>query len=100
MVCRLIQQENIRLLEQKLSERDAHLPAARELLGPSCPVLFTESQAIQDRPDLRLYRVPIVSTELAIEAVEAIRYTAVFFARGIEIAHTMSQSLQLCFDLA
>ena len=35
MVCRLVQQQQIRLLEQQLGQRDAHLPAARELLGAS-----------------------------------------------------------------
>ncbi len=86
MVCRLVQQQNIRLLEQQLGQRDAHLPAARELLGPAFPVLFSESQAIEHGPHLRLDRIPVVSTKLAIEPVKTICHTAVFFARGIEIA--------------
>ena len=81
MVRRLVQQQNIRLLQQKLGERDAHLPAARELFRAPRPVLFAESQAIQYRPNLRLDRVAVARAELAVEPVEAIGDTAVFFAR-------------------
>ena len=45
MVGRLVQKEDLGVTREKLSERDAHLPATRELARATLHVLFFEAQA-------------------------------------------------------
>ena len=48
VVRRLVHQQQVGPREQQLGEGDAHLPAARELLGPSLLVGEREAEALQD----------------------------------------------------
>ena len=43
MVGGLIEQQQIRLLQQQLGQRDAHLPAAGKFFGLAMPVVFHET---------------------------------------------------------
>ena len=52
MVGGLVEQQQVRLLQQKLGQRDAHLPAAGKFLGLASPVVFAEAQPGQDLADL------------------------------------------------
>ena len=45
MVGGLVEQQQVRLLQQQLGQRDAHLPAAGKLFGLALPVFFAETQA-------------------------------------------------------
>ena len=45
MVGGLIEQQQVRLLQQQFGEREAHLPATGELIRKALPVLFAEAQA-------------------------------------------------------
>ena len=55
----LIEQQQARLFEQQLRQRQAHLPAARKFLGAPLPVFLAEPQPVEHRADLRLDRVAI-----------------------------------------
>ena len=84
MVGRLIQQQQVRLFQQQLRQRYAHLPAAGELLGSPRPVLLHKSQAGEHAAHLRIQRVHIVVSQPALYMRVAIRHRRVLRARRIE----------------
>ena len=60
----LVEQQQAGLLQQQFGQRDAHLPAAGELLGLALPVFLGEAEAAEDRADLRVEGVDVVDVEL------------------------------------
>ena len=64
MVRRLIEQQQRRLLQQELGQRNAHLPAAGELFGAPGPIFFAESQPAEHGADLGVERVDIVGVQV------------------------------------
>ena len=65
VVGRLVEQQQVGLGQQQLGQRDAHLPAAAELIGLPRPILFAEAEAGEHAAHLRVERV-------AVERVKAI----------------------------
>ena len=61
MVGRLVEQQQVRLLQQQLGQRDAHLPAAGKFFGLPRPVFLAETQPCKHRADLGLDGVAVVS---------------------------------------
>ena len=47
MVCGFVEQQERRLFEQQLGERDAHLPATAELFRLAAPVVLAEPEAAE-----------------------------------------------------
>ncbi len=99
MIGRLVQQQQVRLFEQQLGQRDAHLPAAGEFLGALVPLLVREAEAGQNRPHLRFDGVAVAVTEFTIQVMEAVRHLRVFRAGGIQLAHLMRELFHLHFHL-
>ena len=87
MVRRLVEQQQVRLLQQQLGQRDAHLPAAGELFGVALPVFLAEAQPAQHRAHLRVERVAVVRAEFAIHAVKALADLRVLRAGRIKLRH-------------
>ena len=54
VVCGLVEHEHLGVADQKLGQRDAHLPAAGEVRGGLLDVAFLEAQAEQHAADLCL----------------------------------------------
>ena len=54
MVRRLVEQQHLRVADEQLRQRDAHLPAARELAGGARQVDLLEAQAEEHASHLRL----------------------------------------------
>ena len=57
MVGGLVQHEHVGVADQKLRERDAHLPATGKVIGAAAHVVFTEAQAEKHAAHLRLQGV-------------------------------------------
>ena len=75
MVGGLVEQQQIRLGEQQLGQRDAHLPAAAELVGLARPVFLAEAEAGEHGAHLGVERV-------AVEGVKAFLQHGVAFGGG------------------
>ena len=95
----LVQQQQVRLFEQQLGQRDAHLPAARKFLGALVPLLVRKPEAGQHRPHLRFDGVAVAGAELAIELMEAVGHLRILRPRGIQFAHLVRQLFHLHFHL-
>jgi hypothetical protein len=54
-----VEQQQVGFFEQQFRERNAHLPAARELLGSPLPVFFAKPEPIQHNAHLRLDRIAV-----------------------------------------
>ena len=86
MVGGLVEQQQVGLFEQQLGQRDAHLPAAGELLGAALPIALAEAEAGEHGADLRFDGVAVARAELAFRAMEAVGHLRVLGAGGIEFA--------------
>ncbi len=71
MVGRLVEQQQVRLAEQQLGEREAHLPAARERLGRPLEVGGREPEPLQDGRRLQLDVVAVVQPEAILQLAVA-----------------------------
>ena len=72
MVGRLVEQQQVGLGEQQLGERDAHLPAAAELVGQARPVLFAEAEAGEHGAHLGVECVAVEGVEALLQQGEAL----------------------------
>ena len=59
MVGRLVEQQQVRLAEQQLGQREAHLPAAGERVGRPLEIRRLEAEPLQDRRGLQLDAVAV-----------------------------------------
>src|SRR5581483_12076710 len=98
MVCGLVEQQQVRFLEQQLGQGDAHLPAAREFLGSAPPLLFRETEAGEHRSNPGLGRVPVERLKLVLHAVKPLGGGAIFFARRVQTAQLFSQFALLALE--
>ena len=87
MVGRLVEQQQVRFLQQQLRQRDAHLPAAGELVGQPRPVFFAEAETSQHRSDFGLDRVAVARPEFVLDPVVAVRDMRVFRRLVRELRH-------------
>ena len=100
MVGGLVEQQQVRLLQQQLGQCDAHLPAAGEFFGPAMPVFLAETEAHEHAPDLRLDGVSVASAKFVLEALIALRDLRVFRRGVIELGHASGQVFHLLFHLS
>ena len=96
----LVEQQQVGLGQQQLGQRDAHLPAAAELVGLPRPILFAEAEAGEHAAHLRVERV-------AVERVKALLQHGVALGRGfvlrafvIELGQLPAEPLDLALHLA
>src|SRR6266567_2984934 len=88
MICRFVKQQQVGLGEQQFCQRDAHLPAAAELVGLAAPVSLAEAEAGEYGTHLRVERV-------AIEGVKALLKHGEAFGGGIVLVAGVVQFGQL-----
>ena len=74
MVGRFVQQQQVRLLQKQLGQRQPHLPAAGERLRRTLEVLALEPQALQHRRRLQLDRVSVAEAELILKVAVASKH--------------------------
>ena len=81
MVGGLVEKQQIGLGEQQFGQRDAHLPAAGELIGLARPVFFAEAEAGEHGAHLRVERVAVEGVEALLQHGVALGGGCVFRAR-------------------
>src|SRR5208282_3835354 len=59
----LVEQQQVRLLQQQLGQCNAHLPASGEFFGAAMPILLAETEAHEHASDLGLDGKSVASTE-------------------------------------
>ena len=98
VVGRLVEQQRVGLHEQDARERDAHLPAARELADVAVDHLGREAEAREDLARARFERVAAELVEARLHLAEALDSVSSSSARaGSAIA--CSSSCSSCADL-
>ena len=100
MVGGLVQQQQVRLGQQQLAKRNAHLPAAGKLFRVARPVFLAKSQSVEHRADLRVQRIAVVHVELAGDALVAIGHLRVFGGGMVELAHLVRELFHLLLQRA
>ena len=63
VVCRLVQQEQIRRAQQQLRQRETHLPATRQVIGQLLLHLRLEAEPAQHGRDLELDLIAVAQAE-------------------------------------
>ena len=96
----LVQQQQARLLEQELCERDSHLPAAAELLARTPPIAPGKPQAIQHGSDFRLQGISAVQSKLLRQRSIALELPVVFGAGLLHLRQFVLQLAALQFESA
>jgi hypothetical protein len=100
VIGRLVEQENVRLLQQQLRQRDSHLPAAGEFLGSARPVVLAEAEAVQHTSNLRFDRIAVARAKLTVDSMEAVGDRRILSPGRIQIRHLVRERLQLDFHIA
>ncbi len=98
MIGRLVEQQQIGLLQQKFCEGDAHLPAPGEFFGAARPVVAAEAKTRENLTDLRLERVAVASDEFVFELLVTVGDVGVFGARVVEFRHASGERLHFFLD--
>ncbi len=99
VIGRLVEQQQIRLFEQQLGQRDAHLPAAGKFLGSAMPLRVRKAEAGQNRANLRFDGVTVARAEFAVELMKAIGHLRVFGAGRIQLRHLLGEVLHFAFHV-
>ena len=80
MVGRLVEQQQVGLLQQKFGERDAHLPAAGEFFRLPRPVVAVKAKTGQHLADLRFERVAVAGDEFVFQLLVTVGNVGIFLA--------------------
>ena len=91
--------QQVRLFQEELGERDAHLPAAGELFGAAFPIALRKAEAAENGAHLRFDGVAVAGAKLAFGLMKPLGDLPVFRAGGIEFRHAVGQVLLLLFEL-
>ena len=97
MIGWLVQQQQVRLLQQKLRQGNPHLPSTREFLSATRPIFFLESEPSQHRPDLGLDGISIPRLKLVFYAMKMVCHLGVFRGGMVEFCHAPGQFFHLLF---
>ncbi len=100
VVGRLVEQQQVRLGQQQLGQRDAHLPAAAELVRLARPVFLAESEAGEHAAHLCVERVAVERVKALLEHRVAFRRGLVLLARVVEYGQLPGEMLDFLFHLA
>ncbi len=98
VVGRLVEQQQVGLLQQKFGERDAHLPAAGKFFGLARPVVAMKAETGQHLADLRFERVAVAGDKFVFELLVTVGDVRVFRALMVEFRHAASERLHFFFD--
>ncbi len=98
MIGRLVEQQQIGLLQQEFRESDAHLPAAGKFFGRSRPVVAVEAKSGEDLTNLRFERVAVAGDEFVFELLITVGDVGVFGARVVEFRHASGERLHFFLD--
>ena len=99
MIGRLVEQQQVGFLKEKLCQRDAHLPAAGKFFRATPPIGLRKSKATEHAAHLGFERVTVPGAELAVETLVALRHAIVFLACGIELGHLLRERFHLALHV-
>src|SRR5207248_9434395 len=97
MIRRLIEQQQVWLLQKQLGQRDAHLPTAGEFVSLPLPIFFTKPQTRENAPDLRLNGITVAGAEFVLHALIAIGNLCVLRRRMVKLRHAGRKLLHFFF---
>ena len=100
VVSRLVEQQQVGLGQQQLGQRDAHLPAAAELVGLPRPIFLAEAEAGEHAAHLRVERVAVERVKALLQHGVALRRGLVLGPGVIELGQLPGQLLDLALHLA
>jgi hypothetical protein len=95
VIRRLVQEQQIRLAEQQLRERDPHLPAAGKRLGLALEIRRLEPEALQHRRRLQLDAVAVVHAEGVLQIAVAMEHPVVLRRRDRVVAQPLLERVHL-----
>ena len=95
MVGGLVEKQQVGFGQQQLGQRDAHLPAAAELVGLARPILFAEAEAGEHRAHLGVERVAVEGVKALLEHGVALGGGFVLGACMIELGELAGEALDL-----
>ncbi len=96
----LVEQQQAGLLQQQLGQRDAHLPAAGELLCLPRPVMLAEAQAAQHRAHLRVECIAVVGAKVGVEMRKAIGRRRVLGRCRVKLGQSRGKGFQFLLHAA
>ena len=99
MVGRLVEQQQPGLAQQQLGQRQAHLPAAREMLGRQLEVRRCEAQAAQDGRHPQLDRVAVADPEALLGGAVAFEQRRVGLRRHRLVGQPVLEVVHLGFQV-
>src|SRR5258708_38321906 len=98
VVGRLVEQQQIGFLQQKLGEGNPHLPAARKFFGRTPPVVTVEPKSSEDLTDLCLECVALAGYEFVFQLLIAVGDVGILSARVVEFRHAAGKRLHFFLD--
>ena len=98
MVRRLVEQQQVRLAEQQLRERDAHLPAPGKRLRRTLEVGRLETEALEHRRRLQLDAVALAQPELILQIAVAMEHRVVLGLGDGRVAQPVLERVHLGLD--
>ena len=78
MVGRLVEQQQVGLLQQQFGQGEAHLPAAGEFFGLAVPVLLYKSQPGKNGADLGLDGIAVAGLKFMLDDVGSDRRSGAY----------------------
>ncbi len=94
----LVEQQQVRPLEQELGKREAHLPAAGKFFSLTLPVVAVKAESAKNRADLGFERVAVAGHEFVFQLLVAVGDVGVFLALVVEFGHAAGERLHFFFD--
>ena len=98
MIRGLVEQQQVRLAEKQLGERDAHLPATRKGLGRTSEIGGLEPQPLQDRGGPELDAVTISQTEAILQIAVSMQHRIVLGLGNGRIAEALLERVHFGLD--
>jgi hypothetical protein len=98
VIGRFVEQQQLWLVEQQFSQRDAHLPSARERLGGTLEVGRPEAESLKDRRRFQLDAVAVVEPEAILQIAVAVQHLVVFRLGNRLVAETILERMHFRFD--
>jgi len=100
VVRRLVQQEQVRLLQQEFGQRQPHLPSAGKFVRLPLPVLFAEAKPHEHAAHFGFNRVSIAGLELMLQPMIPVGHVGIFRAGVVEFCDAMHQGFEFLLHRA
>src|SRR5438094_3956367 len=93
----LTKRQHVRLVQQQLSKRDAHLPSARECVSLPIPIVLTKSESSEHAAHLRLDVIAVTGLKFMLYTLIAIGDLCILRRGVVQLWHAGSKLLHFFF---